>query len=1133
MRRLMWLMPALLLTLCMARVQAGEIAPELQNNWSQIGGTDKVVALFHLWERVDLREMDITLREMRVTRQQRHQIVVEELQRVARESQPPFLAALDEQRAAGTIEGYTAYWITNCVCVKGDRATLEALASHPSIQWVEADPVMELIDPVQMQRAPRETLDDRTPGVNAVRAPEVWYDLGFTGDGTLIGGMDTGVDVNHPALNARWRGNEHPVSECWLNVIGAPGANPSDQNSHGTHTMGTMCGTGSASSLFDTIGVAPGAQWIACNAIGAFGNDFNSDVLQGYQWFADPDNNPETVDDVPDVVQNSWGVSGMFSGYTDCFEFWNESIIAMETAGTVVTFSAGNEGPGPSSHRSPANVAIDSVTFFSVGAVNANGFPNTPYPVVDFSSRGPSDCDPAQFKPEIVAPGDNVYSCIPGGGYTQMSGTSMAGPHIAGVVALMRSANPNADVREIKSVLLETAIDYNTVGDDNTSGRGMVDAYEAVMLIASDRGWVFGQVTNVNNGSPISGARVQAGDNYVRMTDSQGNYRISLPADSLLPFTVSAFGYAQYVTTMQVADSDTIVVDIEMTPVASGTINATVLMGNDVPVEHVVVTPQNIPVGPVETDDEGHFSYTLPELNTYTFHLTFQDIAIDTSIFIPAGGTVNAVIRLESARTAPITSDSSAYMAFDRYDDVMPAPYVWTDMTDATELTFPPIADASVFMEMPFPFKYFGQTYDSITVNENAWIAGGEDPDRRNANTAIPHPLGPSAMVALFWDNLILSINPVDSRVWWKHDQANGELVIEYEMLCFAPCAENYLTAQLHIYDQESWPTPTGDCELLFVYEQVDVANSATAGIESPSETHGIQIVNNTVRNPHAFAIEPGAAILFTTRTGPRTTGNLSGTITLHPALSQAVPNGVRLGTSTAQVFVDGSYSFQNVFTGPRTLRLQLPNYERAVGYATVNTGQTTDLDLEAWRLDPPSNLTFTRTNDSLFLAWEPPTSVGGLDEFQSYNVYLDSFLLGGTTAQEFRTRIPTGDLGHAYWLTATYDGGESGATDTIRVSWIDADDVVAIPTVYAMSPAYPNPFNPTTTLNVSLPQSARLTLRVFDVTGREVALVTNGLYAAGVHRFTWNAEGNATGVYFARLESELGTQIQKLLLLK
>lgn len=80
----MWLMPALLLTLCMARVQAGKIAPELQNNWSQIGGTDKVVALFHLWERVDLREMDITLREMRVTRQLRHQIV-EKAQRVARE----------------------------------------------------------------------------------------------------------------------------------------------------------------------------------------------------------------------------------------------------------------------------------------------------------------------------------------------------------------------------------------------------------------------------------------------------------------------------------------------------------------------------------------------------------------------------------------------------------------------------------------------------------------------------------------------------------------------------------------------------------------------------------------------------------------------------------------------------------------------------------------------------------------------------------------------------------------------------------------------------------------------------------------------------------------------------------------
>ena len=138
---------------------------------------------------------------------------------------------------------------------------------------------------------------------------------------------------------------------------------PEDFGAHGTHVMGTMCGTGSGTSQFDTVGVAPGAQWIATNPINqGVGDVFDNDVIDGYEWFADPDNDPNTVDDVPDVVQNSWGINGGFGGnYQDCYNLWNTAILALEAAGTVVTFSAGNEGWGgtPQSLRSPANVAIE------------------------------------------------------------------------------------------------------------------------------------------------------------------------------------------------------------------------------------------------------------------------------------------------------------------------------------------------------------------------------------------------------------------------------------------------------------------------------------------------------------------------------------------------------------------------------------------------------------------------------------------------------------------------------------------------------------------------------------------------------------------------------------------------------
>ncbi len=617
--------------------------------------------------------------------------------------------------------------------------------------------------------------------------------------------------------------------------------------------------------------------------------------LTGYQWFADPDNDPTTIDDVPDVIQNSWGVfSGL--GYPDCFEDWNEAIIACETAGTVVTFSAGNEGPSASSHRSPANIAIDTVTFFSVGAVNANSFPNAPYPIVGFSSRGPSDCDGVTIKPEVLAPGENVYSCIPGGSYTEMSGTSMAGPHVAGVVALMREANPNADVREIKSVLMQTAIDYDAPGEDNNAGHGFIDAYEAVLLISADRGWVFGQVTNSTNDQPISGARIQAGANYIRYTDSQGNYRISLPADSMLPFTVTAFGYAAYTTNMSVADSDTVFVDIELTPVASGTINGTVLIAGDIPVEGVTITPQDIPVGPLQTGANGQFSYTLPGNNSYTFELSFQDITMDTTLTIDVGETLNAIIRLNSTHTTANGPDVRGYRAYERYDYGLPAQYNWANMNNSTELDMPAIDNVSAFIEMPFPFVFYGSRYDSLTINENGWVAPGEDPDRRSGNTPIPNPAGPAGMLALYWDDLDLSIAPATSRIRTKYDSGAGVFVIEYDHVNFSLAQNEYVTAQIHIFDQEVWPTPSGDCEIMFVYDHVGAVGGASVGIENPAENDGLLLLHNSNFNPFMFEIAQGEAILFSTRQSARTNGNLAGTITAHPAPGVAVPAGVRLG---------------------------------------------------------------------------------------------------------------------------------------------------------------------------------------------------------------------------------------------
>ena len=155
-------------------------------------------------------------------------------------------------------------------------------------------------------------------------------------------------------------------------------------------------------------------------------------------------------------VRGRGGIDGRFGyDYEDCDYRWQAVIENCEAAGVVVTFSAGNEGPSPQTHRPPANIANTPTVNFSVGAVDAENY-EWPYPIASFSSRGPSDCDGTSIKPEVSAPGVYVYSAYPTGGYTRMSGTSMAGPHVAGVVALMRQANPDADVETIKTVLMNT-----------------------------------------------------------------------------------------------------------------------------------------------------------------------------------------------------------------------------------------------------------------------------------------------------------------------------------------------------------------------------------------------------------------------------------------------------------------------------------------------------------------------------------------------------------------------------------------------------------------------------------------------------------------------------------------------------
>jgi subtilisin family serine protease len=562
---------ALGLVLCgAAMANTDKFSQELTNilNSSPQGMNHSMIV--HLTDQVDLRTLDEQLYNQKVTRQFRHKTVVEALQAAAARSQGPVRAYLDELVQSGEVVGYTPYWIVNCFVVLGTEQAASLLAARDDIGYIEANPQVELIDPIRSHGGEHFDSDANTPpaGIVAVRAPQVWYQLGIKGEGALIGGLDTGVDGTHSALGYRWRGNFAPWQHCWRSPVGGT-TTPTDTYGHGTHTMGTMCGATVATGTGDTTGIAPSALWIADDAINqGTGSGLDADILDGFQWFADPDGNPGTVDDVPDVVQNSWGVYSGFSGYQDCDPRWDTAILALEAGGTVACFSAGNEGPSAQTMRSPANAIYDSVSFFSVGAVNATDY-SWPYPIASFSSRGPSDCDHVTIKPEVAAPGVSVYSTVPGGGYEQSGwdGTSMAGPHVAGTVALMRSVNPDIDVRVIKSILMRTARDEGTSGEDNTYGFGFIDAYAAVVqAMGAEYGRVMGTVRDATTHNGIQALVQVVGGTQQTTCSSAGAYMFALPGDSSYTLRYSLYGYVMQEHTIYVATNDTTYQDVDLVP---------------------------------------------------------------------------------------------------------------------------------------------------------------------------------------------------------------------------------------------------------------------------------------------------------------------------------------------------------------------------------------------------------------------------------------------------------------------------------------------------------------------------------------------------------------------------------------
>ena len=347
-----------------------KIDPSLAARMNSLAPSGELTVIVTLRQQADLSQIKD------IDRPDQQQAVIRALQDTANATQAPFKAQVSSRQSQGLVNSFISFWVFNGFSISASPLVIRELAKNKDVLTITSDDIQII-----------PSLGPAEPNIALVGAPALW-NLGYTGQGVVVANLDSGVDVTHPDLSTRWRGG----SNSWFDPYGQHPTTPTDLTGHGTWTMGVMVG-GDAGGT--TVGVAPGAQWIAARIFNDAGGSTATAIHQAFQWTLDPDGNPNTAD-APQVVNNSWSYAN-----PGCYLDFEPDLQSLRAAGILPVFAAGNGGPSANTSYSPAN----NPSAFAVGALNNNSL------IYAYSSRGPTTCGGSSGPfPEIVAPGVNIKS---------------------------------------------------------------------------------------------------------------------------------------------------------------------------------------------------------------------------------------------------------------------------------------------------------------------------------------------------------------------------------------------------------------------------------------------------------------------------------------------------------------------------------------------------------------------------------------------------------------------------------------------------------------------------------------------------------------------------------------------------
>lgn len=488
------------------------ISPDLSKRIQDAGEHELVRIRIKAEGRLDLKSgLD---RAAHMSKKERREFAIKQLKSMADKNHAPILSVLGREQRAGNVGKVRSLWLANVVAAEVTKSVVKKLADSPSVVRMDLDTYQNALiqAPHDTDEAPLDLppfMPDTAWNIVLIDAPCAWQQ-GYTGSGVVVAHFDTGVNYNHVDL----------ADHLWINTGEIPNngidddgngyvddyygydfanadSDPIDDNGHGTHTAGTVAGDGTAGT---NTGVAPDAQIMSLKVLDWFGSGLETDVWEAIQY---------ALDMGADVLTFS---IGWLHYWDPDRQTWRAVFDGVLLAGAVAAVSAGNEKeywlypwwlPPPDNVRTPGDVPPpwlhpDQTLTGGLSAVVTAGATDVSDNIADFSSEGPVTWESVSpwfdyphnpqmglLDPDVSAPGVSITSLKHNSntgyiGGAPWSGTSMACPHVAGLMALMLSKNPTLTPAEIDSIVETTALELGGPGKDNEFGAGRIRVCNAI-----------------------------------------------------------------------------------------------------------------------------------------------------------------------------------------------------------------------------------------------------------------------------------------------------------------------------------------------------------------------------------------------------------------------------------------------------------------------------------------------------------------------------------------------------------------------------------------------------------------------------------------------------------------------------